>query len=113
VVLFACRLFFIVLFLGLFVCFSFPRYLFSPFSPFLKVKKTRRGGGDFLPAFTIFFLLFSSLEASLLCACACLFFLPPLRVFFISGGEEDKDRTWCFVFAVELLEGFLTVESGI
>jgi hypothetical protein len=51
------------------------------------------------------------LEASLLCA--CVFFLPRLRVFFISGGEEDKDRTWCFVVAVELLEGFLTVESGI
>jgi hypothetical protein len=97
------------------VCFSFPRYLFSPFSPFLKVKKTRRGGGVFLLAFTIFFLLFSSLGASLLCACVCVcvFFLPRLRVFFISGGEEDKDRTCCFVVAVELLEGFLTVESGI
>jgi hypothetical protein len=57
--------------------------------------------------------LFSSLEGSLLCACACLFFLPRLRVFFISGGEGDKDRTWCFVVTVELLEGFLTVESGI
>ncbi len=93
------------------MCFSFPHYLLSPFSPFLKVKKTRRGGGVFLPAFTIFFLLFSSLEASLLCA--CVFFLPRLRVFFISGGEEDKDRTWCFLVAVELLEGFLTVDSGI
>jgi hypothetical protein len=47
------------------------------------------------------------------CVCACVFFLPRLRVFFISEGEEDKDRTWCFVVAVELLEGFLTVESGI
>jgi hypothetical protein len=115
-VVFACLPSFLLLF-----CFQACVCVFpSPvtcFLHFLHFWRWRRLGEEVVfscqpsPSFFFYFLLWRLLFC--VRACACAFFLPRLRVFFISGGEEDKDRTCCFVVAVKLLEGFLTVESGI
>ncbi len=53
----------------------------------------------FLACLHLFLFFFPALVASIcVCVCVCVFFLlPRFRVFFISEGEEDKERTWCLL----------------